>query len=139
MSCAEASELIVVFVPPAISTPWNATAYSGTFGEKIANTSPAPKPRAAKPDASARVMPPSCAYVIVRPLGPSISAGLSPNSAACSSTNDGSDVDGMSMSGSTLRNTIDATLVHRRTAVLTALSPTACRGIPPGAHSAPRI
>ena len=37
-------------------------------------------------------MPPSCAYVIVRPLGPSISAGLSPNVAACSSTKDGSDV-----------------------------------------------
>ncbi len=52
-------------------------------------------------------MPPSCAYVIVRPLGPSISAGLSPNAAACSSTNDGSDVDGISMSGRTLRNTID--------------------------------
>ena len=127
MSCAEASELIVVFVPPAISTPWNATAYSGTFGEKIANTSPAPKPRAAKPDASARVMPPSCAYVIVRPLGPSISAGLSPNSAACSSTNDGSDVDGMSMSGSTLRNTIESNASPPPPAVLSAPG-----DVPPG-------
>ena len=60
MSSADASELIVVFEPPAMSTPWNATAYSGTLGEKIANTSPGPKPRAARPEASARVIPASC-------------------------------------------------------------------------------
>ena len=78
MSSTEANELMVVLAPPAAATPWNTAGYSGTFGAKIANTSPEPNPRAPSPAATARVIPASWAYVTVRPLGPSIQRRLVP-------------------------------------------------------------
>ena len=61
MSSIDASELTVVLAPPAAATPWKTAAYSGTFGAKMANTSPGPKPRAASPAATDRVIPASWA------------------------------------------------------------------------------
>ena len=57
-------------------------AYSGRLGLKIPNTSPFFRPFFASPAASERTLRSSWEKVMVRPLGPSISAGRSPRLAA---------------------------------------------------------
>src|SRR5713101_823513 len=73
-------------MPPREATALKITAYSGRFGLWIAKTSPLRNPRRSRPAAARRIPSRSCPYVMVRPLGPSISAGLSPSRSAWRST-----------------------------------------------------
>src|SRR6185503_4072082 len=103
----------VVTTPPSAATAWKTTAYSGPFGAHRASTSPRPNPRSARPaatDPTARTRSP---YVSVRPVGPSISAGRSPRSAACSRTNAGRVTSGTVTSPSGLSKIIDPTYPAR--------------------------
>src|SRR5262245_586559 len=100
-------------MPPIEATPRRATAYSGRFGLEIANTSPLAHPRRASPAAVFLTAPASCAYVSVRPVGPSISAGLSPRRAAWRRTYSVIDTSGMSTAGLVLL-TIIAVLPRRQ-------------------------
>ena len=85
-SCTVQTELTVVTTPAAASVPWKARANSGQLGTNRPSTSPFSNPRLARPAATRSTPAPSCAYVSVRPLGPSISAGLPPSCAALAST-----------------------------------------------------
>src|SRR5207253_3193145 len=66
-------------------------------------TSPLRKPRAANPAATRRTAAASWRYVIVRPVGPSIRAGLSPRCSASPSTIPCSETSGIVASGYGLR------------------------------------
>src|SRR5215831_3543869 len=81
-------------------------AYSGRLRLKMAETSPFAKPRWARPDAARRTALVSSWYVNMRPLGPSIRAGLSANSSARRSTNGVSGISGMDTSEYGLRKII---------------------------------
>ncbi len=48
-----------VTVPPALTAPWKAIAYSGTLGAMIATTSPVPMPSPRKPWAASVTAPKS--------------------------------------------------------------------------------
>src|SRR5918996_1734305 len=72
----------------------------------MAKQSPFPKPLALSPAPKACTRPASSSYVIVRPLGPSMSAGLSPNSDAPSNTKAVSGTSGMSTAGYGLTTTM---------------------------------
>src|ERR1044072_943618 len=73
--------------------------YSGQFGLKMPQTSPFLKPRSERLWATMLIESATSLYVNVRPVGPSISAGLSASSCARCSTNGVSAVSGMDISG----------------------------------------
>ena len=87
-SSAVYRELIVV-ATPARRWPWYASAYSGTFGENMPNTSPLQKPLLGSPAPAPRSLRRAARRSASRPLGPSTSAGRSARSSARSSTNTG--------------------------------------------------
>ena len=82
-SSAVYSGLAVVTTPPARSTPWKTSAYSGRFGSTTASTSPRPKPRRANAAATRCTPSATCAKLSARPLAPSTKAARSPRAAAC--------------------------------------------------------
>ena len=77
--------LTVVSTPPASATAWKMTPYSGQLGAIMATTSPFASPRSNQPLACRRTASSNSAYVIVRPVAPSMKAGLPANRPACSS------------------------------------------------------
>ena len=76
------------------ATPWKATAYSGRLGLRMPKTSPGPKPLRGQRRGHALDARGEHAVGHVRPLAPSMSAGLSPRAAAPSRTKVGSRTSG---------------------------------------------
>src|SRR6185295_19820431 len=74
-----------VRMPPASPTAWKTTAYSAQLGAITATTSPFASPRSNQPLACRRTASSNSAYVVVRPVAPSMKAALPANRPARSS------------------------------------------------------
>ena len=100
------SGLTEVTIAPSALAAWKATTQSAEFGPSRPTASPLPIPCSASPAAVRVTRPASSAYVVTAPVAPSISAALSPRSAAPPITYAESDSGGISTSGYGLRRTV---------------------------------